>query len=94
MKLSISMISAVARAEIVCTRRLGRYWLFSLLALLSCILMFALYTLSHDLTSSQAATLAANSPRYMIGVSSYFMTMLFLVGALFIAFDIRARDVR
>ena len=94
MKLSISMISAVARAEIVCTRRLGRYWLFSLLALLSCILMFSLYTLSHDLTSSQAATLAANSPRYMIGVSSYFMTMLFLVGALFIAFDVRARDVR
>ena len=94
MQLSISMISAVARAEIVSTRRLGRYWLFSLLALLSCILMFALYTLSHDLTSSQSATLAANSPRYMIGISSYFMTMLFLIGALFIAFDIRARDVR
>ena len=94
MQLSLLMISAVARAEIISTRRLGRYWLFSFVALLSCVLMFALYTLSHDLTSSQSATLAANSPRYMIGISSYFMTMLFLIGALFIAFDIRARDVR
>ena len=70
MNLSISMISAVARAEIVCTRRLRRYWLFSLLALLSCILMFALYTLSHDLTSSQAATLAASG----IGAYQPFVT--------------------
>ena len=94
MKIRFPMIMAVAHAEIRSTRRQARYWLFTVLALFTCIAMYIQYTFLHGMASYQTATLSAMSPRYLIASTGMFMTMVFVAGLVFLAFDVRARDVR
>ena len=87
MKIRFPMIMAVARAEIRSTRRLARYWLFTVLALFTCVAMFVQYTFLHGVASYQTATLSAMSPRYLMASTGLFMTMVFVAGLVFLAFD-------
>ncbi|MDA1301726.1 MAG: hypothetical protein O2868_16785 [Proteobacteria bacterium] len=90
----LSMILAVARAEMRSNRRLARYWLFVVLAFLVSTVMFGQFTVLHGLFSHITATLGAMGPRYMISVVGLYMMLVFVVGLIFLAFDVRARDER
>ena len=52
----LPMILAVAGAEMRSTRRLFRYWLFTILAVLISTALFAQYTVMHGMASYQSAT--------------------------------------
>ncbi len=92
--MQFAMISAVARAEMRSTRRLFRYWLFVGLSMLTATAMFGQYTYMHGMFSNGSATIGALGPRYLITIIGINMIFTFLVGLIFLAFDIRARDER
>ena len=90
----LPMILAIARAEIRSVRRLIRYWVFALLSVAFTFLAYGYYTVIHALASRFSATVGAAGPRYLMsGVGLYFV-MIFLLGLIFLAFDVRARDER
>ena len=90
----LPMILAIARAEIRSVRRLVRYWVFALLSVLFTFLAYGYYTVIHTLASRFSATVGAVGPRYLMsGVGLYFV-VIFLLGLIFLAFDVRARDER
>jgi len=90
----LPMILAVAGAEMRSTRRLFRYWLFTILAVLISTALFAQYTVMHGMASYQSATLGAMSPRMLIASVGMFTILVFVAGLIFLAFEVRARDVR
>jgi len=88
-------VAAIARAELRATRRLARYWVFIGLFFLMDVVGIGVYWVMHAFFSSYSATVAAMSPRYLAGMdigSNY--VLLFVVGIIFLGFDIRARDQR
>ena len=90
----LPMILAIARAEIRSVRRLIRYWVFALLSVASTLLAFGYYTAVHAYASRFSATVGVAGPRYLMsGVGLYFV-LIFLLGLIFLAFDVRARDER
>jgi len=89
-----SMMFAVARAEMRSNRRLFRYWLFAVLAVFIGIVMFGQFTFLHGMFSHLSATVGAMGPRYLISAVGVYLTLVFLVGLIFLAFDVRARDER
>ena len=90
----LPMILAVAGAEMRSTRRLLRYWLFTILALLISTVLFTQFTVMHGMASYHSATLGAYSPRMMIAAVGLFTIFVFVTGLIFLAFDVRARDER
>lgn len=90
----LPMILAIARAEIRSVRRLVRYWVFALLSVAFTFLAYGYYTVIHTVASRFSATVGAIGPRYLMsGVGLYFV-VIFLLGLIFLAFDVRARDER
>jgi hypothetical protein len=86
---------AVTGAELRRTRRLVRYWVFVVLAFLIPVGSFLWHALAvHRWGSTIAASFAMINPRYF--VSSYGLTFLliYMLGVVFLAFDVRSRDVR
>ena len=90
----LSMIRAIARAEVRSVRRLVRYWMFAVLSVGSTGLLYVYYAFIHGLASGFSGTAGAASPRYLIGFMGLTLTAIFLLGLLFLAFDVRARDER
>lgn len=90
----LPMILAVAGAEMRSTRRLFRYWLFTVLAVLISTAMFTQYTFMHGMASYQSATLGALSPRFLISTVGLFAIFVYVAALVFLAFDVRARDER
>lgn len=89
-----SVVWTVAAAEMRLTRRLARYWVVSVLAVLASLAFYLYYSFLHMLFSSQSATVAFIGPRYLLGgVAVYFMA-LFMIGLVFLGYDVRARDER
>lgn len=89
-----AMIMAIASAEMRSTRRLARYWVFTVLATLAGIATFAQLTVMHGFFSHLSATVGSMSPRFTISGVGLYLTVMFLVGLIFIAYDIRSRDER
>ncbi len=89
-----SMVAAMARAEIRSVRRLIRYWVFSGLSVLLTLLIFLYYGALHGFASRFSATIGAVGPRYLMSAMGMYVLVIFLVGMIFLAFDIRARDER
>jgi ABC-type transport system involved in multi-copper enzyme maturation permease subunit len=87
-------VSVIARAEARLTRRLARYWVFLSLSYLIVLVAYFQYSFLHGLYSTYTATAGAMSPRFMVGGIGVFYLPLYAVGAVFLAFDVRARDVR
>jgi ABC-type transport system involved in multi-copper enzyme maturation permease subunit len=88
------IVLGLARAETRLTRRLVRYWLFQILAGLIGVVFFAYYAWIHWAFSSWSATAALLNPRYLVGFVGIYYLVGFLLGLVFLAFDIRARDTR
>lgn len=93
--IDLRALLAVAGAELRRTRRLVRYWVFVVLALLIPVASFLWHGLAiHRFVSTMAASFAMINPRYF--TSSYGLTFLlvYLLGVIFLGFDVRSRDVR
>ncbi|MEN8163139.1 MAG: hypothetical protein ABFS37_03340 [Acidobacteriota bacterium] len=88
------VVLSVMWAELRLTRRLVRYWIFLSLALLSGMLIYIYYSGLHAFFSSFSATAAIIGPRFLIGAMGLYYVAFFLFGLVFMAFDVRARDVR
>ncbi len=88
------VVLSIMRAELRLTRRLVRYWIFLGLALLSGLVIYLYYCTLHAFFSSYSATAAIIGPRFLIGSMGLYYVGFFLFGLVFMAFDVRARDVR
>jgi ABC-type transport system involved in multi-copper enzyme maturation permease subunit len=90
----LKQVMTIARAEMLLTRRLARYWIFLSLAFLTALIIYFYYSAIHGLLSTYSATVALIGPRYLISAIGGIYSIIFIVGAIFLAFDIRARDMR
>ena len=92
--INLANVLTVAQAEKRLTRRLKRYWLFLVLAFCLGTGIFIYYSVIHAFFSSFSATLGNINPHYLLSVVSVVFQAIFTLGIVFIAFDVRARDVR
>ena len=90
----IDAILTALKAEVRLTRRLVRYWVFCTLAMFTGLAIYLYYCLLHAFFSSYSATAASIGPRFLIGAMGLYFLGVFLVGLVFLAYDVRARDVR
>lgn len=84
---------AVALGEMRATRRLARTWVFVFLTVLLGVLFYVQYAFLHGL-SGFASTLGSFGPRVLVTTIGMIMVVVLVVGMVFLAFDIRARDQR
>ncbi|MYJ26748.1 MAG: hypothetical protein F4080_14780 [Holophagales bacterium] len=92
--ISFSKLWSLARAEMRTIRRLFRFWLFSAVALVLCLFQYGYFWVIHGLFSGISATIGAMSPKFLLGQTALFQTMVLGLGVVFLAFDLRARDRR
>ncbi len=87
-------IMAIANAERRVTRRLVRYWIFLSLAYLIGFLIHGQLIAIHGLFSSFSGSVGGVAPRFLLSMTGLYYSVIFIVGTIFLAFDIRARDMR
>ncbi|HHN75150.1 MAG TPA: hypothetical protein ENK10_07990 [Acidobacteria bacterium] len=92
--LDFNRLWAMAVLEMRLTRRLVRYWIFLFVALIFSLGLFTYHATIHYLASTYAATFALINPRYFAGSYGATFVLLYMLGVIFLAFDVRARDVR
>lgn len=86
---------AVARLERRHTQRLLRYWVFLAIAFLIAIGMYIYYAVVHALLSSVSASVGmVIAPRYLVAGIGFYYLIGFILGIVFLGFDVRARDIR
>jgi hypothetical protein len=90
----LDIILGLARAEARLLRRLVRFWVFVVLGWLIGGLVFLQYTFIHALGSSFSASVGAIRPKYLVSGFGFMYLAILLIGSVFMAFDVRARDVR
>ena len=76
------------------TRRLVRYWVFLSIAYLLGILAYFYYGTLHALFSSISASVGMIGPRYLMSAIAVYYITGFVLGIVFLGFDVRARDIR
>ena len=89
-----AMIWGLARAEARLTRRLVRYWLFVIVGLLVAAFQFGQFMLIYKLFSSGSGSAATINPRFFLANAAGAFVVIFYLGLIFLAFEVRARDVR
>lgn len=87
-------VLAFAHAELRLTRRLVRYWVFLALSYLVALVAVLYYSVLHSFVSSYSATAASIGPRYLIAYLGLYYLLIFMIGIVFLAFDLRGRDRR
>jgi ABC-type transport system involved in multi-copper enzyme maturation permease subunit len=86
---------AVARLERRHTQRLLRYWIFLAVAYLMAIGLYVYYAFVHAFYSSVSASIGmVIAPRYLVAGIGFYYLAGFVLGIIFLSFDVRARDVR
>jgi len=90
----LDTIAALALAELRLTRRLVRYWVFAGLATVLAAISFGQFFVIHRLFSAGSASAAAANPRFFAGNFGSNFVLMFLLGVIFLGFDLRARDKR
>jgi len=90
----MKQVMAIARAQRLINRRLARYWVFLGLAYLIALLYTAQLSAVHGLYSSFSGTVGGVAPRFLLSIVGLFYSVIFIIGTIFLAFDIRARDKR
>ena len=90
----VQELMAVASAEVRSARRLVRTWLFLFVALFLGVVMFGYYTFIHTLTSGQSPSLGFLHPRFILASFGFLILIVLVFAMVFLAFDVRARDVR
>jgi len=88
------VVWSLAGAESRLTRRLARYWVFQVIALILGVGITVYYGLLHQFFSSWSGTAALLNPRYLAAFLGMYYLVGFLFGLVFLGFDIRARDKR
>jgi ABC-type transport system involved in multi-copper enzyme maturation permease subunit len=91
---NLNNIWAVVTMERRHTRRLARYWVFLSIAYLFGIAGYVYYSFLHAFFSSLSASVGMIGPRYLLSAISLYYLTGFVLGIVFLGFDIRARDVR
>ena len=87
-------IVAIAIAEIRSARRLARTWTFAGLALAVGIVQFIFFSFMHGTASGMSASAGLISPRFILSYLGVYYVWVLMVGLVFLAFDVRARDER
>jgi ABC-type transport system involved in multi-copper enzyme maturation permease subunit len=90
----LSAVWALARAELRTIRRLVRFWLFAVLATLIGLLTYFYYAVIHGLFSHYSGSIGSVSPKFLMAQFALWQTLVFVIGVVFVAFDVRARDTR
>jgi ABC-type transport system involved in multi-copper enzyme maturation permease subunit len=91
----LDTILVIARAERRLTRRLVRYWVFVVLAWMIGTAGYLQYAVAlHMPFSAYSATAASINSRYLVALYGTWYLLVFLIGLIFLAFDVRTRDVR
>lgn len=90
----MKQVIAIAVAENRTTRRLARYWAFLCFAYLITSIVYLQYTYTHGMFSSYSGTLGGLSPRFLMSRIGLYYSVIFLMGSIFLAFDLRERDKR
>lgn len=85
---------AVSRAEIRTNTRLVRYWVSTVILVLAAFVMFWQFTGLHRDLSGLSATMGTMGPRHLLTWVGLDLLLVSVVGLLFLAFDVRARDER
>lgn len=93
--MNIKSILSIARAETLVIRRLARYWLFLSFSFLFVFIAFLYYSTLHGLYSSHSASVGLISPRFLVSsIAGVLYLVIYSIGVIFLAFDVRARDLR
>lgn len=92
--INMKPVLSVASAETRVIRRLVRYWIFLAFAYLLVIIAFLYYSAIHGLYSTHSATVGLISPRFLVSIMGLYYLMIYAIGVVFLAFDVRARDQR
>ncbi|NJN63924.1 MAG: ABC transporter permease [Acidobacteria bacterium] len=92
--IDLGAIWASAVAEMRVTRRLVRYWIFTALAFALFLIAYGYYALLHGAFSFFSATIAWLNPRFLLGAFGFWYCFVLMVGAVFLAFEVRGRDTR
>jgi len=90
----MKQVLTLANAEMRLTRRLVRYWVFLVVCYLLGLVSYLYYSVIHGFFSSYSATVATIGPRFLIGAFGIYLFLIFMVGIVFLGFDVRARDRR
>lgn len=90
----MKQVMAIARAQRLIDRRLVRYWVFMGLAYFVTLLIAFNNSLLHASFSSYSGSVGVVSPRFLMSTIGMLYTLIFLVGTVFLAIDVRARDRR
>ncbi|MFC1839697.1 hypothetical protein ACFL1N_08965 [Thermodesulfobacteriota bacterium] len=91
--INFKSVLSISKAESRVTRRLARYWIFLLFSYLLAFFMYIRNSVMHYF-SSYTATAGLVSPKYLISISGLLFLIIYTVGVVFLAFDVRARDKR
>ena len=92
--IQIKKVMAIARAQRIINRRLLRYWLFLALAFFISLYFTLLFSNFHASLSSASGSVGVICPRFLMSTIGFLFTTIFLAGAVFLSFDVRARDKR
>jgi hypothetical protein len=92
--INMKKISAIAGAEMRLTRRLVRYWIFLGFSYLIALAAYSFYSYWHSPYSSYSATIGLYSPHFLISYVDAYYLLVYMIGTVFLAFDVRARDMR
>ena len=92
--INIRQVTAIAGAEMRLTRRLLRYWIFLGFSYFIAIVAYLWYAYWHGLYSSYSATIGLCSPHFLVSYIGVYYLLIYVLGVVFLAYDIRARDIR
>jgi ABC-type transport system involved in multi-copper enzyme maturation permease subunit len=90
----MKQVMAIARAETRITRRLARYWIFLGISYFIVLFIYLICSLIHAFFSSSSATVGIFAPRFLVESLGANYLFFYIVGTIFLAFDVRARDMR
>jgi len=92
--IDFSAVAAVAAAEARVTRRLVRFWIFTVLSALVFVTNYAQFHAIHYFFSGWSASAASTNPRYFFNGFALNFMLVYGLWFVFLGFDVRARDQR
>ncbi len=92
--MNASNLWAVVSAELRSGRRLIRTWVFVAIALVAVGFTWLWYSLGHTFVSWVSPFAGLLGPHYIVSNLGSTIVLLFSVGIIFLAFDVRTRDLR
>jgi len=92
--LNMKQVWSIACAETRITRRLVRYWIFLSFSYLIVFVAFLYYSFLHGSYSTYSASAGLVCPKFMVSYIGMYYLLIYSVGVVFLAFDVRSRDRR